>query len=64
MESFSESRIPKWVIPISSKTSMASLRMGPRQTMSGFRSSQAKDRTQADGDFPRRRSRWMRGLLR
>ena len=64
MESFSERRIPKWAIPISSKTSMASLRMGPRQTMSGFRSSQAKERTQGEGDFPSRRSRWMRGLLR
>ena len=40
--------MPKWVIPISRKTSMASLRMGPRQTMSGFMSSQAKERTQAE----------------
>jgi len=38
------------VIPISSKTSIASLRMGPRQTTSGFRSPQAKERTQAEGD--------------
>src|SRR5512137_2544390 len=36
--------------------------MGPRQTMSGFRSSQAKERTQADGEAPRRRSRWTSGL--
>src|SRR5512137_558635 len=43
---------------------MASLRMGPRQTMRGFRSSQAKDRTHGDGDCPSRRSRWMRGLFR
>src|SRR5690242_8936591 len=49
-------------MPISSKTSIASLRMGPRQTMSGFRSSQAKERTHADGDFARRRSRWVSGF--
>src|SRR5512137_2234812 len=63
IESFSESRIPKWVIPISSKTSMASLRMGPRQTTSGFRSSQAKERTQAEEDRSSWRSRWVSGLF-
>src|SRR5512133_2813727 len=41
---------------------MASLRMGPRQTMSGLRSSQAKERTQADEAPARRRSRWVSGL--
>src|SRR5512145_374190 len=41
---------------------MASLRMGPRQTMRGRRSSQAKERTHAETDFPRRRSRWVKGL--
>src|SRR5574342_1160903 len=41
---------------------MASLRMGPRHTMSGRRSSQAKERTQADGDAESLRSRCVSGL--
>src|SRR6266536_3044866 len=36
--------------------------MGPRQTMSGFRSSQANERTQGEADLPSRRSRWVSGF--
>ncbi len=64
IESFSESSIPTCVMPISRKTSIASLRMGPRQTISTFMSSAANPRTQAERDSPSRRSRNWSGLLR
>src|ERR1041385_4930959 len=60
--SFSEISMPTLVMPISRNTSIASLRMGPRQTMSTLISSQANDCTHADGDSPPRRARWISGL--
>jgi hypothetical protein len=42
---------------------MASLRMGPRHTMSTLMSSQANERTQGELARPSRLSRWIRGLL-
>jgi hypothetical protein len=57
IESFSESSMPTCVMPISRKTSMASLRIGPRQTISTFMSSAAKERTHAERDSPSRRGR-------
>jgi hypothetical protein len=56
MLSFSESSMPTCVIPISRKTSIASFRIGPRQTISTRMSSAANDRTQVERDSPRRRS--------
>ena len=56
MLSFSDSSMPTWTIPISRKTSIASLRIGPRQTISTFMSSHAKERTHAERDSPSRRS--------
>ncbi len=45
MESFSESRIPVVPDPHLLEDVHRLLRMGPRQTLSGFKSSQAKERT-------------------
>jgi hypothetical protein len=64
MLSRSESSMPTWVIPISRKISMASFRMGPRQTIRTRMSSHANDRTHGDAAWPSRRSRCTSGLLR
>ena len=63
MLSFSESSMPTCVMPISRKTSIASLRIGPRQTISTFMSSQANERTHGERDSPRRRSRNCAGFV-
>jgi hypothetical protein len=39
------------------------LRIGPRQTISGLRSSQEKERTHSDEDLLNLRFRWIRGIM-